>query len=162
VDISETELKALAQRVAALIADALLDTIAERCAERTIKLAQQNGERITRLEQAVVEISGPDFYRATAQTLLSDPKYEALVARGFEKMINHASNAFKKNIEGWLGKPFLTNQEAAKLIGIHPNQLSAMRKRGEGPPWSGTGKLIRYGRMEVEQWVRALPTHDGD
>jgi hypothetical protein len=37
-----------------------------------------------------------------------------------------------------------------------------MRKRGEGPQWSGTGKLIRYERLEVERWLRELPTHDGD
>jgi helix-turn-helix protein len=160
VSLSEADLAALVQRVSACIIDLLAETIMERCSTRTIELAQQNGDRITRLEQAVAHISGSDFYTQTAHILLSDPRYEALVARGFEKMINHAATTIKRNVDGWLGKPFLTNQEAARLIGIHPHQLISMRKRGDGPKWSGTHKLIRYERVEVERWLRELPIDD--
>jgi hypothetical protein len=32
-----------------------------------------------------------------------------------------------------------------------------MRARGEGPPWSGDGKWIRYRRSEVLDWIASLP-----
>jgi hypothetical protein len=32
-----------------------------------------------------------------------------------------------------------------------------MRNRGEGPPWSGAGKWIRYARGAAIDWLAALP-----
>jgi hypothetical protein len=54
-------------------------------------------------------------------------------------------------------KPFITSRECAKLIGATPQHLSAMRARGEGPPWSGKGKWIRYERRAVHEWLMSLP-----
>jgi hypothetical protein len=54
-------------------------------------------------------------------------------------------------------KPYITSRECARLIGVTPEHLSAMRARGEGPPWSGEGKWIRYERRAVLDWLASLP-----
>jgi hypothetical protein len=54
-------------------------------------------------------------------------------------------------------KPFIPSRECAQLIGVTPEHLSAMRARGEGPPWSGEGKWIRYERRTVLDWLANLP-----
>jgi hypothetical protein len=54
-------------------------------------------------------------------------------------------------------KPFVTSKECAQLITVTPEHLSAMRARGEGPPWSGEGKWIRYERRAVLEWLASLP-----
>ena len=54
-------------------------------------------------------------------------------------------------------KPFITSRECARLIGVTPEHLCAMRARGEGPPWSGEGKWIRYERRAVLAWLANLP-----
>ena len=61
-------------------------------------------------------------------------------------------------------KPFIPSKECAQLIGVTPEHLSAMRARGEGPPWSGEGKWIRYERRAVLDWLANLPrqTIEGD
>jgi hypothetical protein len=61
-------------------------------------------------------------------------------------------------------KPFIPSRECAQLIGVTPEHLSAMRARGEGPPWSGEGKWIRYERRAVLGWLANLPrqTPEGD
>ena len=61
-------------------------------------------------------------------------------------------------------KPFIPSKECAQLIGVTPEHLSAMRARGEGPPWSGEGKWIRYERRAVLDWLANLPrqTTEGD
>jgi len=46
-------------------------------------------------------------------------------------------------------KPFIASRECARLIGVTPEHLSAMRARGEGPAWSGEGKWIRHERRAV-------------
>jgi hypothetical protein len=32
-----------------------------------------------------------------------------------------------------------------------------MRSRGDGPPWSGDGRWIRYERSAALRWLSALP-----
>jgi len=54
-------------------------------------------------------------------------------------------------------KPFITSKECARLIGVTPEYLCAMRARGEGPPWSGAGKWTRYERRAVVTWLADLP-----
>ena len=54
-------------------------------------------------------------------------------------------------------KPFLTSRECARLIAVTPEHLCAMRNRGQGPPWSGEGKWIRYERCLVLRWLSNLP-----
>jgi hypothetical protein len=149
VNVNDADLGALAVRVSELILEQL---------NKTVELAQKNGARIEKLEHELARILGPDFYRNTAHVLLGDPKYEQLVARGYQTMINHATATFKKNVDGWLGKPFLDNREASKVLGITAHALSNMRKRKQGPRWSGSGKWVRYERHEIERWLRELPT----
>lgn len=55
--------------------------------------------------------------------------------------------------------PFMHSKACAQLIGVSPEHLCAMRARGEGPPWSGEGKWIRYERTAVLEWIRNLPRH---
>ena len=57
--------------------------------------------------------------------------------------------------------PFIPSRECARLIGVTPEHLSAMRARGEGPPWSGKGKWIRYERRAVLEWLANLPREVG-
>jgi hypothetical protein len=61
-------------------------------------------------------------------------------------------------------KPFIPSKECSQLIGVTPEHLSAMRARGEGPPWSGEGKWIRYELRAVLDWLANLPrqTIEGD
>jgi hypothetical protein len=54
--------------------------------------------------------------------------------------------------------PFISSKECARVIGVTPEHLSAMRARGDGPPWSGRGKWIRYNRGDVLAWLASLPT----
>ena len=54
-------------------------------------------------------------------------------------------------------KPFLNSRECAELIGVTPVHLCSMRARGEGPPWSGAGKWVRYERNAVLSWLANLP-----
>jgi len=53
--------------------------------------------------------------------------------------------------------PFINSKACAELIGVSPEHLCAMRSRGEGPPWSGDGKWIRYRRSDVLDWIANLP-----
>lgn len=57
--------------------------------------------------------------------------------------------------------PFINSKACADLIGVSPEHLCAMRARGQGPPWSGDGKWIRYERRAVVEWIRNLPTQTG-
>jgi len=53
--------------------------------------------------------------------------------------------------------PFINSKACADLIGVSPEHLCAMRARGQGPPWSGRGKWIRYERSAVLDWISNLP-----
>lgn len=88
------------------------------------------------------------------QTVLPDAvashlELESLVARVVELTI--------ARINGPALKPFLTSRECAELIGVTAVHLCSMRARGEGPPWSGAGKWVRYERNAVLTWLANLP-----
>jgi hypothetical protein len=53
--------------------------------------------------------------------------------------------------------PFINSKMCAELLGVSSEHLCAMRARGEGPPWSGDGKWIRYRRSAVLDWIASLP-----
>lgn len=95
-----------------------------------------------------------DVFEKTAEALMESARFQDIMARITEMRFRNIA----KDVDGWLGRPFLNNREAAKLIGITPTHLSAMRKDGKGPAWSGSGKWVRYERTVVEQWIRDLPT----
>jgi predicted site-specific integrase-resolvase len=52
---------------------------------------------------------------------------------------------------------YLTNREAAKIIGIHPGTLTQWRNKGRGPKFLrlGDGKQprIRYTDTDVKAWM---------
>lgn len=52
---------------------------------------------------------------------------------------------------------FLSSRNCASLLGVTPEHLCSMRARGEGPPWSGEGKWVRYHRGQVLRWLSGLP-----
>jgi hypothetical protein len=79
----------------------------------------------------------------------SHAELESLIARIVELTI--------ARINGPALKPFLTSRECAELIGITPVHLCSMRARGEGPPWSGAGKWVRYERDAILSWLANLP-----
>jgi hypothetical protein len=78
------------------------------------------------------------------------PTLEALIERVVENTVARLNLSHPH-------KPFLTSRECADLIGVTPEHLCAMRNRGQGPPWSGTGKWIRYARGAAIDWLAALP-----
>lgn len=48
---------------------------------------------------------------------------------------------------------WLDTRTAAALIDISPRGLESMRQRGEGPRYSKVGRLVRYRRADIEQWL---------
>jgi hypothetical protein len=60
---------------------------------------------------------------------------------------------------GALNQPFIRSSECAQLLRVTPEHLCGMRARGQGPPWSGEGKWVRYERRAVLDWLRNLPRH---
>lgn len=86
---------------------------------------------------------------APPEAVASHPELENLI----ERVVQSAM----MRIETAALKPFITSRECAELIGITPEHLCAMRARGEGPPWSGAGKWIRYDRRAVLNWLANLP-----
>ena len=75
-----------------------------------------------------------------------------------EGLIERVVEATIARVEaGQSRKPFINSKECARLIGVTPEHLCAMRARGDGPPWSGEGKWIRYKRQDVLVWLANLP-----
>ena len=80
------------------------------------------------------------------------------VSPEFEALISKVVQATITQIEaGNVLSPFIRSKECAHLIEVTPEHLCAMRARGEGPPWSGEGKWVRYERATVLAWIRNLP-----
>ena len=75
----------------------------------------------------------------------------------FESLVERIVELTIARINGPVLKPFLTSRECAELIGVTSVHLCAMRARGEGPPWSGAGKWVRYDRQAVLTWLANLP-----
>ena len=74
-----------------------------------------------------------------------------------ESLVERVVELTIAQINGTAVKPFLTSRECAQLIGVTPVHLCVMRARGEGPPWSGAGKWVRYERTAVLAWLANLP-----
>jgi len=47
----------------------------------------------------------------------------------------------------------LTTNEAARYLRLSASTLQHYRLRGEGPPFSRLGKLVRYRREMLDAWV---------
>jgi predicted DNA-binding transcriptional regulator AlpA len=53
-------------------------------------------------------------------------------------------------------KEFLNQNEAAEVVGVHPNTLVAFSKRKDGPPRSKLSpRLIRYRRADLLAWMES-------
>jgi predicted DNA-binding transcriptional regulator AlpA len=78
-----------------------------------------------------------------------------LIERIVQKTLAQVGYAAQSN-------PFINSKACAELLGVSSEHLCAMRARGEGPPWSGEGKWIRYRRSEVIRWLDQLPTTHQD
>jgi excisionase family DNA binding protein len=50
---------------------------------------------------------------------------------------------------------FLTDQEAARLLRCSRAALVKFRAERRGPPFVRVGRLIRYDKVELFQWVTA-------
>lgn len=48
---------------------------------------------------------------------------------------------------------WLDTRAVAALTSISERGLEAMRARREGPAYSRVGRLVRYRRADVEQWL---------
>jgi hypothetical protein len=57
---------------------------------------------------------------------------------------------------------WFNNAQAADYLSIGPGTLSQMRSRGEGPKWTGSGKLTRYKRTDIDLYLANLPRAGGD
>ncbi|HEX7045929.1 MAG TPA: helix-turn-helix domain-containing protein [Burkholderiales bacterium] len=51
--------------------------------------------------------------------------------------------------------PLLTEQQVADLLGVSVRTLQDQRFRGVGIPFVRVGRLVRYERAVVEQYIRA-------
>ena len=49
---------------------------------------------------------------------------------------------------------WLTTSQAAKRLGVVPRTLERLRKKGEGPRFSQRGRLVRYLKTDVDEWMR--------
>ena len=80
---------------------------------------------------------------------LRGPDIECLIRRVVRATVERLDLGASTN-------PFISSRECARLIGVTPEHLCAMRARSEGPPWSGQGKWIRYERRLVLEWLANL------
>jgi predicted DNA-binding transcriptional regulator AlpA len=54
-------------------------------------------------------------------------------------------------------KEYLSQIEAAQLLGLHQNTLVALSKKKEGPPRSKiTARLVRYKKSDLVAWMDRL------
>ena len=49
----------------------------------------------------------------------------------------------------------LSNDEAARLIGVSPRTLPDWRSDGRSPPWVKVGRRVVYRRADFERWLAA-------
>jgi hypothetical protein len=87
--------------------------------------------------------------QAGLPTAQSNVELESLAERLVERTIARVGHSALK--------PFINSKECAELLGVTPQHLCAMRARGEGPPWSGSGKWVRYQRAAALAWLANLP-----
>lgn len=70
------------------------------------------------------------------------------------------ASAVQRHLPRATEQDFINSRACAHLVGVTPEHLCAMRSRGEGPPWSGRGKWIRYSKSEAIAWLKSLPLNE--
>lgn len=88
----------------------------------------------------------------------------SLSPSGDQRQVEALADLIAKAVADRLGAdaintPFIRSSQCAQLLGVTPQHLCGMRARGQGPPWSGDGKWVRYERAAVIEWIRTLPRH---
>ncbi|MHB1934586.1 MAG: helix-turn-helix domain-containing protein [Leptospirillum sp.] len=48
----------------------------------------------------------------------------------------------------------LNSEQAASFLGVRPQTLACWRLYGRGPAFAKIGRLVRYDRLTLENWVR--------
>lgn len=74
-----------------------------------------------------------DITESVQPPLEQASELERLIERVVERTIERVGQKTPES-------PFITSKACARLIGVTPQHLCAMRTRGEGPRWSGEGK----------------------
>ena len=49
----------------------------------------------------------------------------------------------------------VSRAQAAEFLGVTPQALSQMDARGEGPPYARIGRVVRYRREDLLDWVES-------
>jgi len=47
----------------------------------------------------------------------------------------------------------ITTKQAAEFLGISHRTLESMRLKGTGPTYSNIGRLVRYSKETLDDWV---------
>jgi excisionase family DNA binding protein len=56
-------------------------------------------------------------------------------------------------------KVWLNTSEAAAYMGCARDHLGKLRERGTGPTYRKFGKSVIYNTAELDEFMRAMPTH---
>lgn len=56
----------------------------------------------------------------------------------------------------------LTEKEAARILGVQPQSLAVWRLHGKNLPFVKIGRLVRYRRQDIEQWIAAQTVAVGE
>jgi predicted DNA-binding transcriptional regulator AlpA len=51
--------------------------------------------------------------------------------------------------------PYLDTRQAAQLTGIAVNTLECWRRDGDGPPYVKFGRMVKYRRMDLDDFMEA-------
>lgn len=89
--------------------------------------------------------------------LAGTTKLSELTCDEFKSLVDEIVGAALDRVAPVDAPEFLSSRACATLLGVTPEHLCAMRARGEGPPWSGSGKWVRYSRQQAVAWLTALP-----
>ena len=52
---------------------------------------------------------------------------------------------------------FLTERELSEFLNVHVGTIRRWRLAGKGPRFRKFGGAVRYGREDIEDWIRSCP-----
>jgi hypothetical protein len=59
-------------------------------------------------------------------------------------------------------RTWFNSAQASDYMSIEPGTLSLMRQRKQGPPYTGSLKLIRYKRSDLDKYLASRPRAGDD